>query len=195
MNNAAIREHLSRYKAGIAGAGGLGSNCAMALARAGVGTLVISDHDLVEASNLNRQYYFLNQVGTLKVSAIKENIARVSENTEIITHAIKLDRNNIPEIFAGCDVIVEALDTDEMKQMLIETVQTALPGIPVVIGSGLSGWGKSNEIRYRKIDDTLYVCGDEYSTSDEDLTPMAPRVLMVAGMQANTVIEILMNKP
>lgn len=195
MNDTAIREHLARYRAGIAGAGGLGSNCAMALARSGVGTLLISDFDLVELSNLNRQYYFMNQVGMLKVSALKENIALVSDKIKVIAHPIRLDRNNIPEIFAGCDVIVEALDSDEMKQMLIETVQTCLPGIPVVVGSGLSGWGKSNEIRYRKIDDTLYVCGDEYSTPGEDMSPMAPRVLIVAGMQANTVIEILMSKP
>ena len=58
--------------------------------------------------------------------------------------------------------------------------------------SGLAGWGKSETIRYRKIDDTLYICGDESSEASENLPPMAPRVGMVANMQANVVVEILM---
>ena len=97
-----------------------------------------------------------------------------------------------PEIFSGCDVIVEAFDTAEMKEMLIETVQIKMPDIPLVVGSGMAGWGKSDTIRCRKIDETLYVCGDESSEVSEDLPPLAPRVGIVANMQANIVVEILM---
>ena len=79
-----------------------------------------------------------------------------------------------------------------MKEMIIETVQLKMPGIPLVVGSGLAGWGKSEMIRYRKIDDTLYICGDELSEASENLPPLAPRVGMVANMQANVVVEILM---
>lgn len=189
-----IRDHLAQYRVGIAGAGGLGSNCAVALARSGIGTLVISDFDVIEPANLNRQYYFTNQVGMIKSSALKDNIGRINPDITVIAHSQKLDKHNIPVIFAGCDVIVEAFDLDEMKQMLIETVQSRMPGIPVVIGSGLAGWGKSNDIRYRKIDDVTYICGDESTVAGDDLPPMAPRVGMVANMQANTVIEILMKK-
>jgi sulfur carrier protein ThiS adenylyltransferase len=78
--------------------------------------------------------------------------------------------------------------------MLIETVLTEMPGIPVIAGSGLAGWGNSEGIRYRKIDETIYICGDESTIAGDDLPPMAPRVGMVANMQANTVIEILMKK-
>jgi len=81
-----------------------------------------------------------------------------------------------------------------MKEMLIETVQTRMPGIPIIIGSGLAGWGKSEAIKFRKIDDTLYVCGDESTTVDDEMPPVGPRVAMVANMQANTVIEILMRQ-
>lgn len=192
MNFSEIKAHLSKFRVGIAGAGGLGSNCAVALARCGVGTLVLSDFDIIEPSNLNRQYFFTDQVGQLKTIALKENITRINPNVFVIIHQKRLDRVNIPEIFSGCDVIVEAFDTADMKEMLIETVQIKMPGIPVVVGSGMAGWGKCETIRFRKIDETLFICGDESSEVSDNMPVMAPRVGMVANMQANVVIEILM---
>lgn len=194
MRFAEIREHLSHFRVGIAGAGGLGSNCAVALARSGVGTLVISDFDVIEPANLNRQYYFSSQVGMLKTVALKENISRINPDVVVIAHSEKLNVKNIPIIFEGCDVIVEAFDKDEMKEMLTEVVQINMPGTPLIIGSGLAGWGKSEAIKVRKVDDTLFVCGDESTTADDELPPMGPRVAIVANMQANTVIEILMRQ-
>ncbi|MGD0754551.1 MAG: sulfur carrier protein ThiS adenylyltransferase ThiF [Bacteroidales bacterium] len=193
MRFSEIKTHLSKFRVGIAGAGGLGSNCAVALARCGIGTLVIADFDVIEEPNLNRQYYFTNQIGLMKTVALKENIARINHEVVVIIHQTKLDRMNITEIFSGCNIIVEALDTAAMKEMLIETVQIKMPGIPVVVGSGMAGWGKSNDIITRKIDDTLYVCGDEYSEVSDNLPPIAPRVGIAANMQANVVIELLLN--
>ncbi|MBK7133132.1 MAG: sulfur carrier protein ThiS adenylyltransferase ThiF [Bacteroidales bacterium] len=193
MRFSEIKSHLSRFSVGIAGAGGLGSNCAVALARSGVGTLIIADFDIIEAPNLNRQYYFTDQIGQMKTIALKENISRINPDVFVIAHQKRLDRLNIPEIFSGCNIIVEAFDSSDMKEMLIETVQTKMPGVPLIIGSGMAGWGNSELIRYRKIDNTLYVCGDESTEVSEDIPPMAPRVGMVASMQANVVIELLMN--
>lgn len=194
MRFSEIKDHLAGFRVGIAGAGGLGSNCAVALARSGVGTLVVSDFDVIDQSNLSRQYYFASQVGMQKASALKDIIARINPDIVVIAHTEKLNKQNIPVIFKGCDVIVEAFDKDEMKEMLAETVQTNLPGTPLVMGSGLAGWGKSDTIKFRKVDDTLYICGDESTIAGEDMPPMAPRVAIVANMQANTVIEILMKK-
>ena len=84
-----IKAHLSKFRVGIAGAGGLGSNCAVALARSGVGTLVISDFDIIEEPNLNRQYYFTDQVGLMKTVALKENIARINPDVSVIIHQKK----------------------------------------------------------------------------------------------------------
>lgn len=193
MRLADIRAHLSKFRVGIAGAGGLGSNCAVALARSGVGTLVIADFDVVEEANLNRQYYFTDQIGMFKTIALKENISRINPGTIIIIRQEKLDKGNIIEIFSGCDLIVEAFDSSLMKEMLIETVQNEMPGIPIIVGSGMAGWGKTNDLRYRKIDDSLFVCGDESSEVTDNLPPLAPRVAIVANMQANVVIELLMN--
>jgi sulfur carrier protein ThiS adenylyltransferase len=192
MKFSEIKRHLRKFRVGIAGAGGLGSNCAIALARSGVGTLVLCDFDLIEEANLNRQYYFTDQVGMMKTIALKENLVRINPDVFVIIHQKKLDRLNIPEIFSGCDVIVEAFDSSDMKEIITETIQLKMPGTPLVIGSGLAGWGRCNDIRCRKIDDTLYVCGDESSEVSENLPPMAPRVGMVGNMQANIVIEILM---
>jgi sulfur carrier protein ThiS adenylyltransferase len=192
MRFSEIKTHLRKFRVGIAGAGGLGSNCAVALAKCGVGTLVISDFDTIEESNLNRQYYFTDQIGMLKTIALKENISRINPEVFVIVHQKKLDNQNIPKIFSGCDVIVEAFDSAEMKQMIIETVQLKMAGIPLVAASGLAGWGKSEAIKARKIDDTLYICGDGSSEVSDTLPPMAPRVGIVANMQANIVVEILM---
>ncbi|HQG56308.1 MAG TPA: sulfur carrier protein ThiS adenylyltransferase ThiF [Bacteroidales bacterium] len=194
MKTDEVREHLKKFRVGIAGAGGLGSNCAMLLARAGVGTLVICDFDTVERSNLNRQFYFLHQCGMKKTEALKENLKMIDEDINVIARDIKLDRENIPEVFAGCDVIVEAFDRAEMKEMIIEAVQTDMSGVPLIVASGLAGWGRNDSIRSRKIDDNLYVCGDESQEVSEDNPPLAPRVVIVAAMQANLVVEILMNR-
>jgi len=193
MGIAEIKKHLSKFRIGIAGAGGLGSNCAVALARSGIGTLVIADFDIVEELNLNRQYYFYEQVGMMKTDAIRDNIKHVNPGILVITHQKKLDRTNISEIFAGCNIIIEAFDNAGMKEMLIETVQTKMPGIPLIVGSGMAGWGKTNDLICRKIDETLYVCGDETSEVSDNLPPLAPRVGIVANMEANVTIEILMN--
>lgn len=188
-----IKSHLSKFTVGIAGAGGLGSNCAVALARSGIGTLVIADFDIVEEPNLNRQYYFRSQIGILKTTALKENISLINPAVRIVTHQKKVEKSNIKEIFSGCHVIVEAFDRAEMKEMLIETLQIEMPVVPLIIGSGMAGWGKTNELACRKIDNLMYVCGDECSEVTDEQPPLAPRVAIVANMQANMVLEILMN--
>lgn len=194
MKLSEIRKHLSQFRVGIAGAGGLGSNCAVALARCGVGNLVICDFDSIEPDNLNRQYFFLNQAGMLKCEALKHNISLIDSNINVEIHNTRLDTENIPEIFGSCDVIIEAFDRKELKEMIIETVQKNLPGVPLIIGSGVAGWGDIESIKCRKIDDTLYVCGDESTEISDDLPPLAPKVAIVAGMQADTAITILLNR-
>ena len=194
MRISRIENHLGKFSVGIAGSGGLGSNCAASLARAGVGTLVITDFDNIEASNLSRQYYFVDQVGMMKTTALKENLQRIRPEINVVAHQIELNEKNIASVFCDCHVIVEAFDRSDMKQMLIETVQKELTGIPLIVGSGLAGWGNTGSLKFRKIDETLYICGDEFSEVSDDCPPLAPRVCIVANMQANAVIEILMKK-
>jgi len=188
-----IKIKLKKYTVGIAGAGGLGSNCAVALARVGLGKLVIADFDVVNETNLNRQYFFRDQLGEKKVTALKKNIERINPDIQINAYDIKLNKNNLVHLFKDCDIIVEAFDLAEMKQMIIETCMTKFPDKPLIIGSGIAGWGKSNTIKCKK-SENLYICGDEESETTDNNPPLAPRVGIVANMQANTVLEILLNK-
>ena len=186
-----IQKKLSGKRVGIAGAGGLGSNCAVALARVGLGNLVIADFDIVSEGNLNRQYFFYEQIGKKKVIALKENIRRINGNINVEDFDLKLNADDILRIFKNCDVIVEAFDLAEMKQMILETVLDRLPEIPIVTGLGMAGWGDSDSIHYRN-EGMLHICGDGKTEIAEDIPPLAPRVGMVANMQANTVLEILL---
>lgn len=194
MNFSEIKQILASKTIGIAGAGGLGSNCAVALARVGIGKLIIADFDSIDESNLNRQYFFQDQIGQKKVFALRDNIKRINPAIIVESHDVKLDSEKILELFSNCDVIVEAFDLSDAKQMIIETVLEKFPDKPLVTGNGLAGWGYNNLIRTRKIAD-LYICGDQYLEISDHLPPLAPRVGIVANMQANQVLEILLGEP
>ena len=187
-----IKKKLKGKTVGIAGAGGLGSNCAVALARVGVGKLIIADFDKVTRNNLNRQYFFNDQIGQQKVYALADTMYFINMGVKVVPVNKKLNPKNIVTLFKECDVIVEAFDLAEEKQMLIETVQEHWPLKPLVVGLGMAGWGNSNAIGMRKVDN-LYICGDGTTEISDDIPPIAPRVGMVANMQANVVLELLLN--
>ena len=181
---------LRKSSVGIAGAGGLGSNVAIALARAGVGRLVIADYDKVEPSNLNRQQYFLDQVGERKVEALRENLLAINPYSLYEIHDVRVTRRNAAAIFGRVDVLVEAFDKAEAKEMLIEASLSKFPGRPIVAASGLAGYGGNRRVHTRRLGN-LYICGDESSQCPKGISPMAPRVALVAAMQANLVVELL----
>jgi sulfur carrier protein ThiS adenylyltransferase len=192
MNTQEKLKSLEKRVVGIAGCGGLGSNCALALARAGIGKMIIADFDVVSAGNLNRQYYFPDQLGMKKVEALAVNLHRVNPHLLLECHDIKLEPENILELFQDCDVIVEAFDLADQKQMLLETVLSRMPDKYLVSGMGLAGWGANDritEVRYGK----LIVCGDQTLEVSDQRPPLAPRVGVVANMQANAVMEILLD--
>ncbi len=188
-----IRNILSSKTIGIAGCGGLGSNCAVALARSGVGKLVVADFDVVEESNLNRQYYYNDQLGQQKSFTLSDNIYFVNEHVKVVAHHIKLKPEDIVRIYKDCDVIIEAFDLARMKQMIIETVLSEMPEMPLICGMGMAGFGNNNAIQMEEYDN-LYICGDFETEIAEDMPPMAPRVGIVAHMQANQAIELIIKK-
>ena len=184
---------LRKATVGIAGAGGLGSNIATYLARSGVGRIVIADFDRVEFSNLNRQNYNLSHLGLFKVDAISAVIAQINPEVEVVARAVRIDRDNITDIFRGCDVICEAFDAADEKTRLVEAVSSLMPGVPMVCGSGMAGIGDTDTMKVRELSDTLYLCGDGISDAGEEGI-MAPRVAVCAGMMANKVIQLLSRK-
>lgn len=177
---------------GIAGLGGLGSTVAVALARTGVGKLLLADFDVVEPSNLNRQQYGVDQIGMYKAEALRQVLAKVNPYVEIVSTVVFLDESNVLDLFAGVDVMVEAFDTPAAKTMLLKTFRKHRPGVPLVTVSGLAGYGPSNRIRTRRILENLYLVGDEETGARPGMGLMAPRVGIAASHQANAVLRLLL---
>ncbi|MBN1317340.1 MAG: sulfur carrier protein ThiS adenylyltransferase ThiF [Anaerolineales bacterium] len=188
-----VHDRLKQSCVGIAGCGGLGSNVALSLARVGVGKLIIADFDVVIPSNLNRQQYFIEQIGQFKVDALKETLARANPFVQVEIHRVELTAENIPRLFAGADVIVEAFDRVDMKVMIIETVLVKMPDTPLVVGSGMAGYGRNNDIQTQR-EGNLYICGDGVSDARPGRGLMAPRVGIAANHQANQVLEIILGE-
>ncbi len=179
---------------GIAGAGGLGSNIAIALARAGIGRLIVADFDIVTTTNLNRQQFFLDQVGLPKVEALKTNLQRINPFCEVVIFNDRITSDNLAEVFGLCNVLIEAFDGADQKQMLIESWQELYPDRVLIGASGLSGYGRNELIRTIKLDN-IYLCGDGVSELMPGISPVAPRVGIVANMQANLCLELLIKRP
>jgi len=188
-NPRGVTERLARATVGIAGVGGVGSNVAWLLARAGLGRLIVADHDRVEPSNLNRQFYFMDQVSLPKVAALADNLARIRSGLDIVTHRTMLDRESSCRLFAGADLLVEALDRDVSKIMLLESWMTGLPGVPIVSCSGLAGEGRSEDVRIDRREG-LTIVGDQ--TSDLSGGTLSSRVCLVASLMAAEVVSILL---
>ncbi len=189
-----VAERLATARVGVAGCGGLGSQVALALARIGVGRLLLVDFDVVEPSNLNRQAYRIEQLGRPKVEALAENLAAGWPGGQVETLAEPLTPANAAGIFAGCAVVAECLDQPEAKQMLVETLLAERPELAVVAASGLAGLGDPNLIRTRRAGRRLYLVGDETSAAGEGMGLMAPRVLVAAGHQATAVVRLLLGE-
>ncbi len=189
-----VHEKVKRAAVGIAGLGGLGSAVAIALARVGVGRLVLADFDVVEPSNLNRQQYFVDQLGLAKSKALAANLARVNPYVKLETHDVRLVPGNITELYGNVDVLVEAFDRADQKAMLMENFAAAFPRKPIVMASGLAGHGPSGTIGIRKLGNCVYVVGDLESAAAPGHGLMAPRVGVAAHIQANTVLRLLLGE-
>ncbi len=188
-----VHDILKRSSVGIAGLGGLGSNIAVSLARVGIGTLVLVDFDVVEPSNLNRQQYFIEQIGKYKTEALQEILERINPFLDIKCIQTRVTEENVVELFASVDVVIEAFDAAETKAMFVENVLVELPETPIVSGIGMAGYGENQSLHTRQID-KLYICGDESTEAKPGQGLMAPRVGIVANMQANQVMEILLTQ-
>lgn len=188
-----VHARLKSAEVGVAGLGGLGSAVATALARTGVGTLILADHDVVEPSNLNRQQYFLEHLGMPKTKAMEKLLSGVNPYTRIVSHRVRLDPSNVPDIFKSSQVIVECFDRAEEKVMLLETVADSLPDAYLIAASGLAGYGGSNRIRTFRMGERIFLVGDMVSAAEPGRGLMAPRVGIAAHHQANLVVSLLMD--
>ena len=183
------RTLLESVRVGIAGAGGLGSNCAMHLVRSGVKHITIVDFDVVNESNLNRQFFFRDQIGQKKVEAIKGNLLRIEPDADIRAVDIRLDASSARKVFADCGIVVEAFDAVDAKVMLVSAFASS--GKKLVTASGLAGWGRSNAMRVRKMGNIVAI-GDGETSVGDGAAPVSPRVGIAAAMEANAVVSLLL---
>jgi len=183
-----VKEKLRNGKVAVAGLGGLGSNIAVMLARAGVGKLLLVDFDAVEMSNLNRQHYDRTHIGMLKTDALRMQIKRMCPFIDIETCSEKVTEENVHEIFREYPIVCEAFDDPVCKAVLVNAL---LDGkTKIVAASGMAGIGDANNIKTKRVFNNLYVCGDS-EPSDGNSGFIAPRVSICAGHQANMVLRIL----
>lgn len=185
-----VHYKLKNGKVAILGIGGLGSNIAISLARIGVGTLILADFDIVEPSNLNRQQYFINDIGKYKTEALKNNIENINPFIEVETINKIIDSSNIHE-FGNVDIIIEAFDNPKYKAEIANNILTKMRDKYLISSSGVAGYYDSNIIKTRKIRDKFYICGDEINEAKEGDGLMAPRVAICANHMANLATKIL----
>lgn len=189
-----VFEKLKNARVAVAGLGGLGSNIALMLARAGVGTLHLIDFDEVDLSNLNRQQYFICHLGMYKTDAIKDEISRINPYIHVITDCVKVTDDNIYSLFKDDGVICEAFDNPDCKAMLVNHILETRKDAYIVAASGMAGTEKSNTIITRKITDRFYLCGDETSGAVKGNGLISPRVTICAAHQANAILRIILGK-
>jgi len=183
---------VQRAKVGIAGCGGLGSNIANVLVRSGFGDIEMIDHDVIEPSNLNRQNYFLDEIGFSKVEMTAKRLIGINPDVYIMAKKLFLDKDNIAGQFKDRDIIFEAFDSAESKKLFLETFGNS--GKLLIMGSGMAGISNEKPIAVRKIKENVYIVGDEEADISKGFPPLAPRVIACAAMMAGVALEQVLNR-
>ena len=186
-----VQKKFSSATVAVCGLGGLGSNIAISLARAGIGKLILFDFDRVDITNLHRQQYKANQIGKYKTEALSENLKEIAPYTGIESHTVRITEDNAAELLNDADIICEAFDNAECKAMLTNLVLEIMPDKFLVAASGMAGFGSANTIKTRKVMKHFYLCGDEQSDVQSEGSLISSRVMLCAAHQAHTVLRIL----
>ena len=189
-----LQNKISSTTVGICGLGGLGSNIAIALARAGIGKLILIDFDKVDITNLHRQQYKASQVGMYKTEALRENLKEINPYLETEIQTVCVTEENAKELLKDCDIICEAFDNAECKSMLTNFVLEEMPDKYLVAASGMAGMGSANSIHTRKVTKRFYLCGDEISDVKDGIGLVSSRVMLCASHQAHMVLRLIANE-
>ena len=180
-------EHIQGTKVGIAGAGGLGSNLAHALVRCGFRDFTLIDNDRIEASNLNRQNYYLDEIGFPKVEMLSKRLKQINPGVLVQTYKVWLNADNVMNYFEDRDILLEAFDGAESKKMFLEAFRNSSK--LVILGSGMAGFDNSRELKIRSINENLFIVGDGITSVGNENPPFAPRVMACAALMASVVLE------
>ncbi|HVH14480.1 MAG TPA: ThiF family adenylyltransferase [Candidatus Angelobacter sp.] len=181
----------------VAGLGGLGIPAAVGLVSAGVGRIGIVDSDVVQLSNLQRQFIFSKEdLGRRKVDTTKEKLSQINPNTRVTTHPFRLDSGNAMEVIREYNVVIDA--TDNLQSRYLINDACVLQGKPDVFASVLGFDGQASVFSTR--DGPCYRClypeppapGSVKSCEEAGVLNVVPGIM--GGIQANQVIGILLGK-
>ena len=186
-----FQKKISSTTVAVCGLGGIGSNIAISLARAGIGKLILIDFDKVDITNLHRQQYKANQIGMCKTEALQNNLKEINPYLETKIHTICLDESNAKDVLADADIICEAFDNAEAKANIVNFVLSEMPDKYIVAASGMAGLDSANLIKTRKVSKRFYLCGDEVSDIKDGIGLVSTRVMLCAAHQAHTVLRII----
>ena len=186
-----FQKKISSTTLAVCGLGGLGSNIAISLARAGIGKLILIDFDKVDITNLHRQQYKANQIGMCKTEALQNNLKEINPYLETKIHTICLDESNAKDVLADADIICEAFDNAEAKANIVNFVLSEMPDKYIVAASGMAGLDSANLIKTRKVSKRFYLCGDEVNDIKDGIGLVSTRVMLCAAHQAHTVLRII----
>lgn len=186
---------LLRATIAVIGLGGLGGFVAEGLARMGAGRLVLVDGDVFEEHNLNRQLLSDETVlGMSKAHVAAERVRRINPTVETVIYAELADADNLPDILAGVDVVVDALDRLPTRLMLQEYAARA--GVPMVHGA-VAGWlGQVMTILPGDVGLHAIYGTEEIPAqgAEAQLGTPAPAPMLVAAWQVYETIKLLLNK-
>lgn len=191
-NGVKVNEAIKNARILIAGLGGIGSNLAVNLTRLGISNLHLIDYDTVDASNLNRQSYYVRDIGEYKTAALAKQLKEINPYIKIKADNIKIDENNAKQIITNCDIVCECFDNPQCKAIIVNTALEC--GRITVACSGMAGYGKAEEIRIKRAMNKLYIAGDGQSEAAKGFGLMAPRVAVCAGIMANAVLRLLLGE-
>ncbi|WP_297404949.1 sulfur carrier protein ThiS adenylyltransferase ThiF [uncultured Cetobacterium sp.] len=171
-------------KIGIAGCGGIGSNIAMHLIRSNIDNLKLIDFDKIEKSNLNRQFFFNNQIGEFKSKSLEKNLKKIYTDVKIESIIEKITTQNIHTLLEDCDIIIEAFDKKEFKTLLIETFKNK----PIISANGIGGLS-TDDIKVKKFGN-ITIVGDFYSDISTYKT-YSSKVMLISCLMTNEIIKII----
>jgi sulfur carrier protein ThiS adenylyltransferase len=183
-------DKIQKARIGIAGLGGLGSNCASNLVRVGFKKFTLVDFDVIDPGNLDRQFYFQDQVEMAKVEALKMNLLRINPELDLKTFKKKIEAPDVNSVFGDCEIVAECFDKAEFKSMLVTELLKTDKFIVTV--SGLGGVGSSDDIKAHKLKKNLVMIGDLKSDTRYK-PPLSPRVNIAAAKQADTIFDFILN--